>query len=173
MLAGISERYCYVLVGYDGDDFGSAEFRCRTAMSAGFLPFAMLYRDPDGHVNGNWRAFQREWCRMGETKQFTRVPPSDRAGWLPWLRGYTCYACGGWSEGYVRCSECGDEACPECGSCSYFGRAAFDTILMYYSEYTELQEIADSGVWDDQLPADRPGRKYQDHTNNSHCEASP
>ena len=32
-------------------------------MQAGFVPFAMLYRDESGERDTAWRRFQCEWCR--------------------------------------------------------------------------------------------------------------
>ena len=52
---------CYVLVGYKGDTFEKAQKRMGEAYRAGFLPFAMLYRDVTGNFNQEWRRFQREW----------------------------------------------------------------------------------------------------------------
>ena len=54
---------CYVLIGYRGDTFEAAETRLMQTIKAGFVPYAMLYRDKDGKVDEVWRAFQREWCR--------------------------------------------------------------------------------------------------------------
>ena len=54
---------CYVLIGYKGDTFDKAEKRLIDAAKAGFVPYAMLYRDKNGAVNEEWRKFQREWCR--------------------------------------------------------------------------------------------------------------
>ena len=54
---------CYVLVGYDGDGFEDAEKRLTQTMQAGFVPYAMLFRDEEGQTNADWRRFQREWCR--------------------------------------------------------------------------------------------------------------
>ena len=54
---------CYVLVGYDGDSFEAAEKRLKQTMQAGFVPYAMLFRDEEGQTNADWRRFQREWCR--------------------------------------------------------------------------------------------------------------
>jgi hypothetical protein len=39
----------YVLIGYPGDSFDKAEKRLNETMIAGFLPFAMLYRDQTGN----------------------------------------------------------------------------------------------------------------------------
>jgi hypothetical protein len=54
---------CYVLIGYPGDSFYSAENRLRETWDAGFFPFAMLYRNNDGETEQAWRKFQREWAR--------------------------------------------------------------------------------------------------------------
>ena len=54
---------CYVLVGYEGDSMAAAEARLRKSWTAGFLPYAMLYRDQAGNVDQAWRSFQREWVR--------------------------------------------------------------------------------------------------------------
>jgi hypothetical protein len=55
---------CYVLIGHKGDTFEKAEKRLRDAWSAGFMPFAMLYRDKTGNYNVEWRRFQREWANQ-------------------------------------------------------------------------------------------------------------
>jgi hypothetical protein len=54
---------CYVLIGYPKDSIEAAETRLRFALSCGFTPMAMLYRDTDGRTLKQWRAFQREWAR--------------------------------------------------------------------------------------------------------------
>jgi hypothetical protein len=54
---------CYVLIGYEGDTFEQAETRLRQAWTAGFLPYAMLYRDGGGETDAEWRRFQRQWVR--------------------------------------------------------------------------------------------------------------
>lgn len=53
---------CYVLIGYKGDTFEKAETRLRQTIDAGFFPYAMLYKDEQGHEDRQWRRFQREWC---------------------------------------------------------------------------------------------------------------
>ncbi len=53
---------CYVLVGYQNDTFDKAEKRLRDAWAAGFMPFAMLYRDFKGEYSEDWKKFQREWA---------------------------------------------------------------------------------------------------------------
>jgi len=53
----------YVLVGYKGDTFEKAEKRLRDAVRAGFVPYAMLYRDDVGETDRAWREFQRDWLR--------------------------------------------------------------------------------------------------------------
>ena len=53
---------CYNLVGYKGDTFEKAEKRLMDTCRAGFVPFAMLYRDEQGQVDDSWKRFQREWA---------------------------------------------------------------------------------------------------------------
>lgn len=54
---------CYVLIGYRGDTFDKAEARLMQTVEAGFMPYAMLYRDEKGQTQHDWRSFQREWLR--------------------------------------------------------------------------------------------------------------
>ena len=54
---------CYCLIGYRGDTFDKAVKRLKETVEAGFVPYAMLYRDEKGEANSEWRKFQREWCR--------------------------------------------------------------------------------------------------------------
>lgn len=54
---------CYVLIGYDGDTLDKADKRLRDTWAAGFVPYAMLYRDKSGIVNQEWKSFQRIWVR--------------------------------------------------------------------------------------------------------------
>lgn len=54
---------CYVLVGYHGDTFDTAEKRLRQTAEAGFLPMAMLWRDDTGRRDEQWARFQRAWAR--------------------------------------------------------------------------------------------------------------
>jgi len=54
---------CYVLIGYPKDSFGQAESRLRQVLALGITPMAMLYRDQQGEVSDEWRAFQRQWAR--------------------------------------------------------------------------------------------------------------
>lgn len=53
---------CYVLIGYPGDSFEKALKRIKETVTAGFFPFAMLWRNEDGIVNNDWKKFQREWA---------------------------------------------------------------------------------------------------------------
>ena len=53
---------CYVLIGYDGDTIEQAERRLIDTIKAGFVPFAMLFKNTEGHEDKTWRRFQREWC---------------------------------------------------------------------------------------------------------------
>ena len=54
---------CYVLIGYGGDTFAKAEKRLTDTVLAGFLPFAMLYRNTDGKMDREWREFQSSWLK--------------------------------------------------------------------------------------------------------------
>lgn len=54
---------CYVLIGYPGDKFDEAESRLLDTIKAGFVPYAMLYKDKDGKEDREWRKFQRIWLR--------------------------------------------------------------------------------------------------------------
>jgi hypothetical protein len=53
----------YVLVGYKGDTFEAAEKRLNECMEAGFMPFAMLYRDQTGERDPAWIKFTWPWKR--------------------------------------------------------------------------------------------------------------
>ena len=55
---------CYVLIGFPGDSFEAAEKRLRDTWAAGFVPFAMLYRNATGETAPDWRKFQTEWVRV-------------------------------------------------------------------------------------------------------------
>lgn len=67
MDAGISPRShsmcCYNLIGYQGDTMDAAQERLERTIEAGFMPYAMLYRDAEGKTDPGWRKFQREWLR--------------------------------------------------------------------------------------------------------------
>lgn len=54
---------CYVLIGYKGDTMDAADKRLRDTWRAGFVPYAMLYRDESGETDPEWRKFQRLWVR--------------------------------------------------------------------------------------------------------------
>lgn len=53
---------CYILIGYKGDTFEKAQKRMGEAWNAGFMPFAMLYRDNEGKYSKEWKKFQRQWA---------------------------------------------------------------------------------------------------------------
>jgi hypothetical protein len=53
---------CYVLIGYPKDTFSDALNRIKKTLDAGFMPFAMLYRNEKGEFKREWRRFQREWA---------------------------------------------------------------------------------------------------------------
>lgn len=54
---------CYCLIGYKGDTFDKAQERMEQTIKAGFMPYAMLYRDAEGKTDREWAKFQREWLR--------------------------------------------------------------------------------------------------------------
>ena len=56
-----SPLYAYALCGYKGDTFEKAEKRFRECMEAGFLPYAMLYRDSIGKYDKQWKKFSYQW----------------------------------------------------------------------------------------------------------------
>lgn len=53
---------CYVLIGYPGDTFENALHRIKQTLNAGFMPFAMLWRNDKGEFKREWRQFQRQWA---------------------------------------------------------------------------------------------------------------
>lgn len=58
------KRRCYVLIGYADDTLEAAEARLRAVFHAGFLPFAMLYRDdPPKDWARPWRLLAKFWTR--------------------------------------------------------------------------------------------------------------
>jgi hypothetical protein len=57
------KKFAYVLIGYPKDTFEQAEKRLMDTLKAGFIPFAMLYKDEDGNEDTRWRKFQRPWAR--------------------------------------------------------------------------------------------------------------
>jgi hypothetical protein len=58
----------YVLMGYRNDTIEKAEQRCIDTLKAGFIPFAMVYRDSEGKVDTSfttgWDNIQRRWTRQ-------------------------------------------------------------------------------------------------------------
>ena len=56
--------YCYVLIGFPRDTFDSATKRCNEVLDAGFMPYAMLWKNDKGEENRQWRRFQREWSNF-------------------------------------------------------------------------------------------------------------
>jgi len=53
----------YVLCGFKGDTQDLAEARMHQTIEAGFVPFAMLYRDKQGRKQEGWTQFQKRWTR--------------------------------------------------------------------------------------------------------------
>ena len=70
--AGITIRtripMAYVLMGYKNDTLEKAEQRCIDTLKAGFIPFAMVYRDETGYRDPKWCTgwdnIQRRWSRQ-------------------------------------------------------------------------------------------------------------
>lgn len=64
----------YVLCGYAGDTLEAATVRMHQCLAAGFVPFAMLWRDEQGRHSKGWEDFQRKWTRPAamwdEIKQY-------------------------------------------------------------------------------------------------------
>lgn len=54
---------CYVLIGHPNDTMEKAEKRLRDTVKAGFMPYAMLYKNEKGDADDQWRTFQRLWVR--------------------------------------------------------------------------------------------------------------
>lgn len=65
---------CYVLIGYGGDTIAAAEKRLRDTWEAGFVPYAMLYRNETGQTDLQWRKFQTEWVRPQNVMRNLREP---------------------------------------------------------------------------------------------------
>lgn len=53
----------YVLCGYKGDTMAAAEARMHMTIDAGFVPFAMLWKDKKGKSAEGWSKFQKAWTR--------------------------------------------------------------------------------------------------------------
>ena len=53
----------YVLCGYKHDTMQAADRRMKETISAGFMPYAMLWRGKDGKCDEAWGPFQRSWVR--------------------------------------------------------------------------------------------------------------
>lgn len=53
----------YVLIGYPKDTFEAADKRLNECMDAGFMPFAMPYRDHIGKRDPAWISFSHPWMR--------------------------------------------------------------------------------------------------------------
>lgn len=64
-----SRLYCYVLVGQPRDTIERAEKRLRQAWRAGFMPFAMQWRDLDGIRDVEFQRFARLWHRPAAIKK--------------------------------------------------------------------------------------------------------
>lgn len=64
----------YVLCGYKSDTLEAATARMHQCLAAGFVPFAMLWRDKSGVKADGWADFVRKWTRPAamwdEIKQY-------------------------------------------------------------------------------------------------------
>lgn len=70
---------CYVLIGQPGDTLEAAEKRLWQTVAAGFMPFAMLYRDEANTPHEKpWNCLQRSWARPAAiaTMVVTAPPPA-------------------------------------------------------------------------------------------------
>lgn len=63
----------YVLCGYPKDTLAEAEVRMVASASAGFMPYAMLWRDDKGKCPEGWKQFQRSWLRPAAIKTQLRM----------------------------------------------------------------------------------------------------
>ncbi len=64
-----SHLYAYVLIGYENDTIPEAENRLKETWNAGYMPFAMLYRDQEGKKRSDdWQRFGRIWQRPAITR---------------------------------------------------------------------------------------------------------
>ena len=83
LLSGFSrgKKFCYVIVGLNGESLKQAEERLVRVFSLGFMPFAMLYRGLDSkmrpHPDPEWRKMIKKWSRPAAYKAFMR----DELGW--------------------------------------------------------------------------------------------
>ena len=57
------QLYAYVLIGYPKDTMEEAVERLEFVRSLSICPFAMLWKDAEGHEDKAWRRLQRSWCR--------------------------------------------------------------------------------------------------------------
>jgi hypothetical protein len=59
----------FVLIGWPRDTIEAAETRMHETWDAGFMPFAMLWRDENNSPQSlEWRRFQRLYCRPAATR---------------------------------------------------------------------------------------------------------
>ena len=71
---GFTRRHmrAYVLVGWPGDSEEDATERCVEVLNAGFIPFAMVYRDRRGEKPASWVKFQNLWSRPAIIKRIAK-----------------------------------------------------------------------------------------------------
>ena len=75
------KTYAYILMGYPEDTFEKAEKRCKEALGAGFIPFAMLHMDESGFQDPTWKAFQKTWCRVAAIASHSKEFFTDTSEW--------------------------------------------------------------------------------------------
>lgn len=71
ILDGISQnkRFCYTMIGYNGETLTDAERRLEHVYSLGFLPFAQLYQsEKRREYPQGWRTLARTWSRPAAFK---------------------------------------------------------------------------------------------------------
>jgi len=76
--AGFTKRhlYCYVLIGYKNDTVPEAEKRLIATWEAGFMPYAMLFRNEQGETRYvEWKRFQRLWTRPAIVRNRMKFTP--------------------------------------------------------------------------------------------------
>lgn len=80
---GRSKLRCYVLIAYKDETVSQAAERLEAVWDAGCLPFAQLYRAPDGkkaRYSKEWRDLARAWSRPAATKAIHKQHGQDKQG---------------------------------------------------------------------------------------------
>lgn len=60
----------YCLIGYPKDTFEKATARLLSCMDAGFIPFAMLYKNEKGEEDTRWNDFKKDWVFPAHTVRY-------------------------------------------------------------------------------------------------------